>query len=193
MPEINSNKIKRSKIIGNPGCFATACILSSFPLKEQIESVVFDCISGYSGGGKKAQEKYDFKENIITYNLTNHFHKSEIKHYLNKNISFTPHVVNTYKGICCTTHIKLKSEINISEIKNKYENFYKNSFTKIVDYIPSTKEVVNTPFCKIGGFKKDENGIVIISVIDNLMKGASSQAVENMNILFGLKFNEGLN
>ncbi|MCK5040153.1 MAG: N-acetyl-gamma-glutamyl-phosphate reductase [Candidatus Aenigmarchaeota archaeon] len=193
IPEIFHDKIEHSRIVANPGCYATACILSVYPLIEIAENIVFNCISGYSGGGKKAGAKYSHEENIIAYKLNSHFHIPEMKKILGGNIAFTPHVVNTFRGIMCTTHLKLKTNIDVKEIKQKYRDFYNNTFTKVIENkIPCTKDVSHTPYCHIGGFEKDNNNIVIISVIDNLMKGAASQAIENMNIMFGLNHKEGL-
>lgn len=218
LPEIFSGKISKSGFVANPGCYATACILAAYPLKDSIDHAVFDCISGYSGGGKN--NNYDYMENIIAYKLTDHNHIPEITKTLGISFSFTPHVVNTFSGIMCTAHIFLKGKTNAVEIRNQYKKFYAGTFTKVADddKIPCTKEVTGTPYCQIGGFEEvkyhgilessrnsklfdaiknsNDNGatneIVIISVIDNLMKGAASQAVENMNLMFGLNHDEGL-
>lgn len=192
LPEIFGNKIRGSKFIANPGCYATACILSTYPIQDLIKYTVFDCISGYSGGGRVA--KYDYQENIIAYKLSKHYQIKELSNILNFNFSFTPHIVNTFSGLMCTAHIFLKNKIKLTEIKNQYKKYYKNSFTKIIENIPSTKnDVVNTPYCNIGGFEFDKNNqLVIVSVIDNLYKGAATQAIENMNLMFKLDHKEGL-
>ena len=218
LPELHKNNIKKSLKVANPGCYATACILSVAPLIKKygilINHIIFDCISGYSGGGKNAKDKYDANENIIVYQLTNHFHLNEIKNeikkclinnnidydYLknnkisNKNdddknkikVSFTPHVVPVYSGIMCSAHIIFKDNIklNTKKLKDEYLKFYKNTKTSIKNNIPCTKDVMNTPECYIGGFELDDNGqLIIISVIDNLMKGAASQAIENLELM----------
>lgn len=191
LPEIFENKIKESKFIANPGCYASACILATYPIQDLIKYTVFDCISGYSGGGNAA--KYKYQENIIAYKLSNHFQIKELSNVLNFNFSFTPHVVNTFSGLMCTAHIFLNDKIKLDKIKNQYKEYYKDSFTKIIDSIPSTKNVVNTPYCNIGGFELDKNNqLVIVSVIDNLYKGAATQAIENMNLMFKLDHKEGL-
>lgn len=195
LPELYKDKIINSNKIGNPGCYATACLLSIIPLikkhGDNIEHIVFDCISGYSGGGKNTKEKYDADENIIAYNITNHFHLKEIKNEIYKisdsiKVSFTPHVVPVYSGIMCTTHITFKDKhtTNVKELKNHYKKFYKNTNTSIKDITPCSKDVINTGECHIGGFEiDDDNQLVIISVIDNLMKGAVSQAIENLELM----------
>ncbi len=192
LPEIFKKEIKDAKLIANPGCYATACILAVYPIKNMIKQVVFDCISGYSGAGKDANPE-DYKENIIAYKIANHFHIKEMSKVLGQEVSFTPHVVNTFSGIMCTAHIFLKEKINVKSIKEEYNNFYKGTFVEVIDSIPCTKDVINTPFCHIGGFEADKNDqLVVISVIDNLLKGAASQAIENMNIMFGFDHKKGL-
>jgi len=191
LPEVYANEIRTATLVANPGCYATAGILSAYPIRERIARVVFDGISGYSGGG--ASQKYDYEENIIAYKLANHFHTKEMSKVLGIPLSFTPHVVNSYAGIMITSHMQLKEPVDVAEVKDTYKKFYEGTLTSVVDNIPCSKEVVGTPFCHIGGFEKDgADGIVIISVIDNLLKGAASQAVENMNLMFGLDSKEGL-
>jgi len=189
LSDVFKNDLFGVKLIANPGCYATACLLGAWPMKDQIETIAFDCISGYSGGGKT--NKYDFEENIMAYNLTNHFHKKEILEQIGLDISFVPHVVNAFNGLMSTVHIKLKEEIKKEEIFEKYSKLYANSFTSILDSVPCTKEVINTPQCKIG-FEVSGKELVVVSVIDNLMKGSSSQAIENMNLMFGFNQKEGL-
>jgi len=190
LPELFKDQIKESKLIANPGCYATACILASYPLKNMVKKAVFNGISGYSGGGKNP--KYDFKENIIAYKLTSHHQQEELSKILGFDFSFTPHVVNAYKGILCTAHISLREEVDAKSILEEYKKLYKGTFTKAAKKVPCTKEVVETPDCSIGGFETTGKHIIIVSAIDNLMKGASSQAIENMNIMFGLNHKQGL-
>ncbi len=195
LPEVFKDDIECSDLVGNPGCYATAVILSTYPLRELINHAVFDCMSGYSGAGKNAKDKLDYENNMIAYKLTDHFHKREMNHVLGMDISYTPHVVDTFSGIMCTAHIFLKEAIDVGDMRKMYEKFYNNTFTKIMEGIPSTKDVTHTPWCHIGGFEvdaEDNKKLVIISVIDNLLKGASSQAIENMNIMFGYDHKEGV-
>lgn len=191
LPEVYTQEIAGADLIANPGCYATASILSAYPLKKHIKYAVFDCISGYSGGG--VNNAYDYQENMIAYKLTDHFHIKEMSKVLGFDLSFTPHVVNAFAGIMCTAHIQMDGPTDVNGVKEAYAKYYEDSNTMVTDGIPCTKEVVGTPLCKIGGFAQDKpDRIVIISVIDNLMKGAASQAVENMNIMFGLGQKEGL-
>ncbi len=190
LPELFKKQIKESNLIANPGCYATACILASYPLRGLLKEAVFNGISGYSGGGKNP--KYDFEENIMAYKLTSHHQLKELSKILGFDFSFTPHVVNSYKGILCTAHLSLKEEVDAKTILKEYKKFYKETFTKPGKKIPCTKDVIETPYCNIGGFETTGKHIIIVSAIDNLMKGAASQAIENMNLMFGLNRKEGL-
>ncbi|MEK6868734.1 MAG: N-acetyl-gamma-glutamyl-phosphate reductase, partial [Nanoarchaeota archaeon] len=159
LPELFRAEIKKAKVIGNPGCYATASILAALPIQKYCKYIVFDCKSGYSGAGVKPTYNNDpknYTDNIIAYKLSNHRHKSEIEQFIKTKLSFTPHVIPTFRGIMCTMHAILKKKIdsNIlekqsfsgrrkskafsSEIKNIYKNYYKNKpFIKIMeDKIP---------------------------------------------------------
>ena len=156
--------------------------------------MVFDCISGYSGGGKN--HGYDYGENIIAYRLTDHNHLKEMSHALGTRPSFTPHVVNTFRGLMCTAHLKLKKPVEArAELLASYQQYYKGSFTRVSEEIPCTKDVLGTPYCQIGALSIEEGAgdhVVAVSVIDNLLKGAASRAIENLNLMFGLPRTAGL-
>jgi len=192
------DKIKKAKIIANPGCYATVCLLSTLPIQKLAKYIVFDCKSGWSGAGKESPYAKDpsiIKDNIQAYKLTKHRHKYEMEQFLKTKISFTPHVIDTFQGMLCTAHILLKKGTNKEQIIKLFEDFYKEQpFIKIVkDKIPEIKDIQKTNYCHIGGFEIDENNqLVIIAVIDNLIKGASGQAVQNMNLMFGFDEKEGL-
>src|SRR3989338_3376058 len=194
LPELFREKIKKAKLIANPGCYATCCILSSLPIQKLAKYIVFDCKSGWSGAGKEsiyAKNPDTIKENLIAYKLTNHRHKPEIEQFIKTKLSFTPHVIDAFQGMMATAHILLKKKTTKEKIIQLYEDFYKGQpFVKIVKgKIPEIKDVAKTNYCHIGGFEIDENNqLVVVSVIDNLVKGASGQAVQNMNLM--LRFDE---
>lgn len=197
LPEIFNNKIRNANLIANPGCYATACILAVYPILEFSKYIVFDCKSGYSGAGKKqcyVNNPKNYTDNIIPYNIVNHRHRAEIEQFVNTRISFTPHVIPTFQGLMSTAHILLKKKITSDKIRGYYErSYYNKPFIKILDKIPDLHDVQKTNYCCIGGFEVDSNNqLVVISVIDNLLKGASGQAVQNMNLLFGLDERNGL-
>ncbi|MAE42832.1 N-acetyl-gamma-glutamyl-phosphate reductase [Candidatus Woesearchaeota archaeon] len=197
LPELFKEKIKKSKLVGNPGCYVTASLLVSLPIDKFAKNIIFDCKSGYSGAGSipsYVNNPKNYNDNIIPYKISNHRHKYEMQQYLKAKVSFTPHVIPTFRGLMSTAHILLKKKISAKKVKDMYKKYYKNSpFVKIVNKIPEIKDVQNTNYCMIGGFEIDENNqLVIVSVIDNLLKGASGQAVQNMNIMFGFEETEGL-
>ncbi len=199
LPELFREKIKKSRVVANPGCFATSCILGAYPLikNKLISRVIFDSKSGYSGAGKKPSFNNDpenYTENILPYNISKHRHKYEIEQFIKTKVSFTPHVIPVFQGILSTIHMLLKRSISPEEIKNIYEKFYANEpFVKIVDGYPNLHGVQKTNLCRIGGFEIDEtNQLVVLSTVDNLIKGAAGQAVQNMNLMLGFKETEGL-
>jgi N-acetyl-gamma-glutamyl-phosphate reductase len=197
LPELFKGNIKKAKVIGNPGCYATASILAGLPIQKLAKNIIFDCKSGYSGAGNKktyVNNPKNYTDNIIPYKLTNHRHKAEIGQFVKSNVSFTPHVIPTFRGLMCTMHVILHKKLSIDQIKTMYKNCYKNQhFVKVVDKIPDLHDVQNSNYCYIGGFEIDDNNqLVVVSVIDNLIKGASGQAVQNMNIMFGFEESEGL-
>lgn len=198
LPELFKEKIKKSNVVANPGCYATACTLSAYPVQKFAKYIVFDCKSGWSGAGKEsayAKNPSIIKENLVAYKLIDHRHKPEIEQFIKSKLSFTPHVIDAFQGMMATAHVLLKKTISKGQIVKMYEDFYKGQpFVKIVkDKIPEIKDVAKTNYCHIGGFEIDENNqLVIIAVIDNLLKGASGQAVQNMNLMMGFDEKDGL-
>jgi len=209
LTELYRERIKTAQIVGNPGCYPTSVILALAPvLKNKVvvdKSLIIDSKSGISGAGHepKFSNLYsECNENIKPYNVSKHRHIPEIEQELSKitqkdvKVVFTPQLVPMTRGILSTIYCNLASNVTLKEVYELYKEFYKNDyFVKILKpgQYPSTKNVVGSNFCQIG-FEIDEhtNTLVIISVIDNLMKGASGQAVQNMNLMFGLPENKGL-
>lgn len=208
LPEIYKDKIKDAKVIGNPGCYTTCSILSVYPLiKENLidaNSIIIDAKSGVSGAGKKAETSMLFcevNENFKAYAVTTHRHTSEIEQELSLaakedvKVSFTPHLLNVQRGIFATIYCNLKENINTENIETAYKKYYENEPFVVLrgENLPELKNVRNSNFIQIG-YKVDMrlNRIVIIGVLDNLIKGASGQAVQNMNLMFNLDETEGL-
>lgn len=200
LPELFREKIKRANYVANPGCYATACILAGLPLVKGklFSGAVFDCKSGYSGAGREKTTAPGYMEkltdNILAYNITQHRHMLEIQRFLGKKVGFTPHVMPTFRGIMCTGHFFMKKKLSPEAIRKKFEKFYaKEPFVKISDGLANLHEVQNTNLCIIGGFEMDPNKrLVVLSVLDNLLKGAAGQAVQNMNLMLGLPETNGL-
>ena len=210
LPEIKKNKIKKNKIIACPGCYPTSILLPLIPLlKKNLifnDNIIIDSKSGYSGAGRGVHKKYKNKnlyESISAYGIPIHRHNSEIQQELDliskkKNkFQFTPHLTPMFRGILTTLYVDLKQEITAKKINLTLKKFFKNEiFVKIAkpNTLLSTNDVINTNNCIISVCKsKYKNKLMILSVIDNLIKGGSGQAVQNMNKIYNFKENEGLN
>lgn len=208
MPELYKEKIKNSWLIANPGCYTTASILANAPLfKHGIidpDSLIIDAKSGTSGAGRKPKQNLHYPEmsgGISAYAIGTHRHTPEIEQELSllagKDIllNFTPHLTPMIRGILTASYLKLTKKISENEVYDLYREFYKNEpFIRIAkDYLPNTKYTAGSNFVDIH-IKLDErtNRLVVISTIDNLIKGASGQAVQNMNLVFGLPETMGL-
>ncbi len=204
IPELHP-EVAEEKLVANPGCYPTGATLAAAPLADAgvIERVVFDSKSGISGAGAEptATSHYpNMAENIQAYKLTSHRHGAEIVQELSsldgglKSISFTPHVIPSVRGILTTAHIFVKEELSEEEVSDIYRNFYQDKpFIRLIKGIPMLTGVRGSNFCDIGfEIEKGSDRIVVISAIDNLVKGASGQAIQNMNLMFGLPEASGL-
>ena len=200
LTEINRYKIKDAKIVANPGCYPTAAILALYPLLKysliKEDRIIIDAKSGYSGAGREKIESglnKKIKNNFMPYNFYNHRHFPEITQELNKaannkvSIIFSPHILPIYRGILETIYVDLKSGLNHEDIIKIYKDFYKDEiFIKINESgFTNISDVINTNNVKISFHLGEKNNLTIISAIDNLLKGAAGQAVQNMNIMFG--------
>lgn len=205
LPEIYKDKIKDANLVANPGCFPTGAILSSLPLAKEklVETIIIDSKTGVSGAGITPTEVTHYpncSDNVIPYAITNHRHMPEIQQEVAKagdvKVSFTPHLVPVIRGILTTVHTFLKEDVTSDYVKEVYDGFYESKpFVRILDLdeIPRLSAVRGSNYCDIGCFQIDQNGrIVVISAIDNLVKGASGQAIQNMNIMFGFDEKEAL-
>ncbi|MDR2191480.1 MAG: N-acetyl-gamma-glutamyl-phosphate reductase [Endomicrobium sp.] len=209
LSELNEELIKQAALVANPGCYPTTIALGLAPaLKDGLvdfNGIVIDSKSGISGAGRNAAKEYFNAEhpNFRAYKVAGtHRHIPEIEQELeilsgsSVRVTFTPHIMPVERGMLSTIYADLKQNAAAQEIARKYKEFYKDKpFIKILDAgaLPSIKSVVNTNYCEIA-LKVDErtNKLIVISAIDNLTKGASGQAVQNMNIMFGLDEAEGL-
>lgn len=208
LPELYREKIKKANLIANPGCYPTAATLGITPAlisgKVDTKSIIVDAKSGVTGAGRKASVDLLFtevNEAVKAYKTNNHQHMPEIEQELSKlagkdtKITFCPHLIPMNRGILETIYLKLKKNSTLEELTKIYERFYKNEpFVRVVKQeAMSTKNVVNTNFCDIAlRLDTERKMLVVISVIDNLLKGASGQAVQNMNIMYGFPETSGL-
>lgn len=213
--EINRDKVKGARLIANPGCYTTCSILTAYPLvKEGLidpDTLIIDAKSGTSGAGRGAKLPNLFcevNENMKAYGVTNHRHTPEIEEQLGYAagkeivVNFTPHLVPMNRGILATEYATLNKKADgtlptYEEVKAVYDKYYKNEkFVRVLekDICPETKWVEGSNYVDVN-FKIDERTgrIVMMGALDNLVKGAAGQAVQNMNLLFGFDEAEGLN
>ena len=207
--EINREKIRGSRLVANPGCYTTCSILTCYPLvKEGLidpDTLIIDAKSGTSGAGRGAKTDNLFcevNENIKAYGVGTHRHTPEIEEQLGYacgrdiRLSFTPHLVPMNRGILVTAYASLTRPVSYEEVKAVYDKYYgKETFVRVLekDVFPQTKWVEGSNYVDVN-FKLDPrtNRVVLMGALDNLVKGAAGQAVQNMNLLFGCRENEGL-
>ena len=209
LPEINGKNIKDYQIISCPGCYPTSILLPLIPLvkskKIKTKNIIIDSKSGYSGAGRGVHKKYKNKNlytSLSAYGVGFHRHNSEIQQMMNKytknkfDFSFTPHLTPMFRGILSTIYVDLNKDVNQNVIIKKLQNYYKNhNFIKILDsdVMISTNDVINTNKCIISICKtKYKDKVVILSAIDNLIKGGAGQAIQNLNIKFNFPIETGL-
>ena len=207
--EINREDVKKARLVANPGCYTTCSILTCYPLvKEGIidpNTIIVDAKSGTSGAGRGAKVDNLFcevNENMKAYGVATHRHTPEIEEQLGYacgekiTINFTPHLVPMNRGILATAYASLKKDVTYEEVKAIYDKYYADEkFVRVLekDVCPQTKWVEGSNYVDVN-FKIDPrtNRIIMMGAIDNLVKGAAGQAVQNMNPMFGLKESEGL-
>ena len=207
--ELNREDVKKARLVANPGCYTTCSILTCYPLvKEGIidpNTIIVDAKSGTSGAGRGAKVDNLFcevNENMKAYGVATHRHTPEIEEQLGYacgekiTINFTPHLVPMNRGILATAYASLKKDVTYEEIKAIYDKYYADEkFVRVLkkDVCPQTKWVEGSNYVDVN-FKIDPrtNRIIMMGAIDNLVKGAAGQAVQNMNLMFGLKESEGL-
>ena len=209
LPEITQKKVKRYNIISCPGCYPTSVLLPLIPLIKSksinTKNIIIDSKSGFSGAGRGVHKKYsdqNLYQSLSAYGVGFHRHNSEIDQELhnftksNLRFTFTPHLSPMFRGILSTIYLDLRPGISIKKIQSILKQFHKkNNFVRVltIDSLISTNDVINSNNCFISVCKtKYDNKVIILSAIDNLIKGGAGQAVQNMNIKFGFKNNEGL-
>ena len=207
--EVNREAIKKARLVANPGCYTTCSILTVLPLLKagliKPASIIVDAKSGTSGAGRGAKVDTLFcevNENIKAYGVTSHRHTPEIEEQLsyaakeNLVINFTPHLVPMNRGILVTAYADLKEDVSIETIRAAYAHCYqKEPFIRVLDagICPETKWVEGSNYVDLNVIKDERTGrVIMLGAIDNLMKGAAGQAVQNMNLMFGFQENEGL-
>ena len=208
--EINRDKVKGARLVANPGCYTTCSILTAYPLAKggiiDMSTLIVDAKSGTSGAGRGAKLPNLFcevNENMKPYGVATHRHTPEIEEQLGYAsgekvvINFTPHLVPMNRGILATEYASLKKDVTYEDVKAIYDKYYADEkFVRVLkeNELPETKWVEGSNYVDIN-FKIDPrtNRIIMMGAIDNLVKGAAGQAVQNMNLMFGLDEAEGLN
>lgn len=209
LPELHRKAIKNAKLVANPGCYPTSCILGLAPLLKnnliELDSIHCDAKSGASGAGRTTNTANLFcevNEGVKAYKIGTHRHTPEIEQELSEvvgkkiTVSFTPHLIPMDRGILATCYAKLKKDLNSENLHQIYQEFYQEEpFVRLrpVGTFPSTAEVRMQNYCDLGVYADPRTGrAVIVSAIDNLTKGASGQAIQNMNLMMGFKESTGL-
>lgn len=212
LPELYREKIKDAQIIANPGCYPVSAIMGLAPIIGKhfvdINSIIIDSKSGVSGAGRNPALPFMFSEaneSVKAYAVTTHRHTPEIEQELsliaNKKVQviFTPHLIPMDRGILSTIYVRLKENVDLSHVQKIYTDFYrKEKFVKVLENgaYPTTKAVKGSNYCHLSVFLDKRNPksqtLIIVSAIDNLLKGASGQAVQNMNIMYGFNETDGL-
>ena len=207
--EFSRNHLNKYNIISCPGCYPTSVQIPLVPLIQKkvinINNIIIDSKSGYSGAGKKIKQKFTHKnlfDSVSAYGVGFHKHMVEIDQELSKaasnkiKVSFTPHLIPMFRGILSTMYLETRGKNSAKKIYKLLKKYHKgNIFVKIAKYNTpiGTGEVMNTNYCKISVCEnRKKNKVIIISAIDNLIKGGSGQAVQNMNVAFGFKEDLGL-
>ncbi|MGD9580103.1 MAG: N-acetyl-gamma-glutamyl-phosphate reductase [Vampirovibrionia bacterium] len=208
LPEINKAAIREARLLANPGCYPTSVILALAPLLkagliDTSQKIIIDSKSGVTGAGRQPTENTHYveaNESMKAYKVHGHRHEPEIVQELSIAASvdvkatFTPHLLPVNRGILSTIYAQIKQDISSDDIQDQLEQFYKvEKFVRVLPsgLLPEIKYVANTNFCDIG-FSVRESDLILVSCIDNLLKGASSQAVQNLNLMFGFKENLSL-
>ena len=209
LTELKRDQIKSAKILANPGCYTTASILALTPLVQNDlvdrNTLIVDAKSGVSGAGRKAETMYlicEAFENVQAYGIANHRHTPEIEQALSEaageavTINFTPHLIPMPRGILSTCYGNLKSGVTAEQVDQAFQSAYGNEFfIRLLGRgaYPATKNTRGSNFCDIAWhIDPRTNRVIVVSALDNLVKGAAGQAVQNMNVMFGLDEKAGL-
>jgi N-acetyl-gamma-glutamyl-phosphate reductase len=209
LPELFRDRIANATLIANPGCYATAALLSAAPLFKPLvidpRSLIVDAKSGVSGAGKKIAAHYMFTEvdeNLSAYNVTQHRHQPEMESVLKRfsgvsvTLTFTPHLIPMNRGILSVLYATLKRPMSTPSVRALYQRFYEGEpFVRLLPdgELPQTKNVSYTNYCDIGITQDPRTRrVIVLAAIDNLVKGASGQALQNMNLCFHRPESEGL-
>ena len=192
LPELTRGSYAGQTLISNPGCYATAMQLAIAPLLDQLAGPP-QCfgVSGYSGAGTTSSDKNNvelLRDNLMPYALADHMHEREVSRHLGVPVEFMPHVAPHFRGITMTVNLWLSQQVKVEEIRALYRERYQNeTLIHIVDDAPWVSTIAGTHGVEIGGFTVAPGGkrVVVVTTLDNLLKGAATQAMQNLNLAFG--------
>ncbi len=190
LPELTRGRYKGERRIANPGCYATAMQLAIAPLLEVLAGPP-QCfgVSGYSGAGTTPSDKNDpekLRDNLVPYSLTNHLHEREVAARLGLPVEFMPHVAPHFRGITMTVNLKLRDSLDAESLETRYcQRYAGEPLIRILDEPPWVSRIAGKHGIEIGGFAVDDNRVVVVATLDNLLKGAATQAMQNLNLALG--------
>lgn len=198
LPEVNREAIRTARVVANPGCYPTASLLAMLPLKGRITDIVVDAKSGVSGAGKTPTPDVHYSsvaESVRAYKVLAHRHTPEIAQEIGAPVTFTPHLVPVDRGLLSSVYARIEGDVpSQAELRALYDDFYADApFVEVVDAPPGMHAVQHNNFAQVCPMVDEGTGrLIAFGVIDNLMKGAASQAVQNLNLMAGRPETEGL-
>lgn len=193
LPELNRGKYSGQRRISNPGCYASAMQFAIAPMRGQLVGPV-QCfgVSGWSGAGTTPSDKNDLellRDNLMPYALTGHLHEREVTRHCAA-VEFMPHVAPHFRGLSITVNLHLDRAMTLDEVRQAYRDSYADEpLVKVLDDAPWTSRIAGKHHTEVGGFTLSDDGdrLVVVSVLDNLLKGAATQAMQNLNLAFGFE------
>ncbi|WP_133498491.1 N-acetyl-gamma-glutamyl-phosphate reductase [Cognatilysobacter terrigena] len=197
LPELADSAPRR--LISNPGCYATAMQLAIAPMGNMLDGPV-QCfgVSGYSGAGTTPSPRNDpdaLRDNLMPYTLTGHVHEREVSRHLGHPVEFMPHVAPHFRGLTVTCNLHLAAPATLDDVRSRYRAFYADApLVDVIDEPPHVRDIAGCAGATVGGFALSDDGrrLVVVAILDNLLKGAATQAVQNLNLAFGLDGLAGL-
>lgn len=199
LPELTRANYAGQRRISNPGCYATAMQLAIAPMADLLDGPV-QCfgVSGYSGAGTTPSDKNDpvkLRDNLMPYALTGHVHEREVAHRLAHPVEFMPHVAPHFRGLTVTANLHLEKALSLEAVVARYRARYaREPLVRVLDEAPWVSRIAGRQHAEIGGFTLSADGrrLVVVSALDNLLKGAATQALQNLNLAFGLPEGTGI-
>jgi N-acetyl-gamma-glutamyl-phosphate reductase len=199
LPELTRAQAAGRRRIANPGCYATAMQLAIAPVRELVDGPV-QCfgVSGYSGAGTTLSDKNDaetLRDNLIPYALTGHVHEREVAHRLDKAVEFMPHVAPHFRGLTITANMHLSRPLSLAAVEQRYRDRYADEpLVRVLDSMPWVSRIAGKHHAEVGGLSLSADGrrLVVVATLDNLLKGAATQALQNLNNAFGFEETTGI-